>query len=400
MKRIIPMVMGLLFLAAGCQQPSVKEAKKEVYGKWSVSRANVLYSLARDHLAGGHVDKACSNAEEGLSLDPESKDLRFLLARIYIEKGYYSRSIGLLQLLVQQEQQDTQDKHPGLLAEMYYLLGAAQEKEGRLEEALASYNRSAELDRSTIAPILAATEVLVAMGNVEKAQDFLACQTGRYAPEPAAAELAGRLAMMRKQYVRAAKQFQLACDLDSENKRYPELLASAQYAAGEYAQAGETLNRLLRRKGYKGPAWVYTLLGDCMMARNRYEPAEKAYQKACLARPEEPAAWTRLAKAALAMNHLTKAIRSAHQARSLDANHLDAAILLGYSLLRVDKPDKAVEVLLDAAKAHPNDEIVLCLLGRAYGKMGRDDLAKQFYEAAGRIRPDSPLLEGLLAVAK
>jgi len=400
MKRYMMILTGLLVLAGGCQQPTIKESKTEAYGKWSVSRAKVMHSLARDHLMGGHVDKACSNAEEGLSMDPKNKDLQFLLARIYIEKGYYSRSIGLLQMLIQQEQQDAQTQRSGILAEVYYLLGVAQEKEGMLDEALASYNQSAELDRSTSAPIIAATEVLITKGQVAEAQDFLACQMVRYNPEPATAELAGRLAMMQKQYPQAARRLQLACDLDSKNMRYPELLASAQYAACDYKQAGETLGKLLRRKDYKGPAWVYTLLGDCLMARNRYEPAEKAYQQACLVRPDDPNCWARLAKAALAQNRLTKAIRSAHQARKLDADHLDASMLLGYSLMRIGKPENAVDVLLDAAKAHPDDEIVLCLLGRAYSQLGRNDLSRKFYDAAKRIQPDSQLLEGLLAIAK
>lgn len=400
MKRYAVILAGSLVLAVGCQQSTIKESKTEAYGKWAVSRANVMYSLARDHLMGGNVEKACSKAEEGLSLDPKNKELQFLLARIYIEKGYYGRSIGLLQMLIEQEQGGAQNQRSGSLAEMYYLLGVAQEKEGMLDEALASYNHSAEIDRSTSAPILAATEVLIARGEVEKAQDFLSCQMTRYNPEPATAELAGRLAMMRKQYPQAARHLQLACDLDSRNMRYPELLASAQYAAGAYKQAGETLGKLLRRKDYKGSSWVYTLMGDCMMSNRRYEPAEKAYQQACLLRPEDPNCWARLAKAALAQNRLTKAIRSAYKARDLDADNLDAGILLGYALMRVEKPQAAVDVLLDVSKAHPNDEIVLCLLGRAYSRMGRDDLSKRCYDAARQAQPDSRLLEGLLAIAK
>lgn len=400
MKRYLLTLSGLLVLTAGCQQPTIKESKSVAYGKWSASRAKVLHSLARDHLMGGNIDKACTQAEEGLSLDPQNKDLQYLLARIYIERGFYSRSIGLLNMLIEEEQRTAEAKRSPILADAYYLLGVAQEKHGLLEEALASYHHSAELDRSTAAPILAATEVLITQGHIAKAQDFLSCQGGRYPPEPATAELAGRLALMRKQYHQAAKHLQLACDLDAKNVRYPELLASAQYAGGEYKQAGETLAKLTRRKDYNGPAWVYTLLGDCLMARRRYAPAEQAYEKACVTRPDDPDGWARLAKAALAQNRLTRAIRSAHKARDLDADHFDAAVLLGYAMLRIDKPDKAVEVLIDASKAHPNDELILCLLGRSYDRMGRKDLSRRCYDAAKQIQPDSRLLEGLLAIAK
>jgi cytochrome c-type biogenesis protein CcmH/NrfG len=393
-------VLGLLVLATGCQQPTLKESKTEAYNKWSGSRAKVLHSLARDHLMGGHIDKACTKAEEGLSLDPTNKDLQYLLARIYIEKGFYSRSIGLLQMLIEGETKDAQTQRSSIIAEAYYLLGVAQEKSGLLEEALASYSQSVELDRSTSAPVLAAAEVLISKGQIDKAQDFLTCQMTRYTPEPATAELSGRLAMMQKQYHQAAKQWQLACDLDPKNMRYPEMLASAQYAAGEYKQAGETLSKLTRRRDYKGSAWVYSLLGDCLMAYHRYEPAEKAYDKACILRPEDPNCWARLAKAALAQNRMTKAIRSAHKARDLDADNLDASMLLGYAMIRIDKPKIAAEILVDAAKTHPKDELVLCLLGRAYSRMGRADLSRRCYDAAKRIQPDSQLLEGLLAIAK
>ncbi len=400
MKCFTFILTGFLMLAVGCQQPEMKESKKVAYDKWAASRANVLHSLARDHLMNGNIDKACAKAEEGLGLDPNSKDLQFLLARVYIEKGYYARSIGLLQSLADQEQSSDPARRSSILAEVHYLLGVAQEKEGKLDEAMASYNLSAQIDPSTSAPILAATEVLITKGQVAQAQDFLSCHMARYSPEPAMAELAGRLAMMQKQYQPASRHFQLACDLDSQNHRYPELLASAQYAGGEYRQAGETLSRLLRRKDYKAPTWIYTLQGDCMMANRRYEPAEKAYQHACLLRAEDPVCWTRLAKAALAQNRLTKAIRSAYKARDLDADNLDASVILGYSLMRIGKPELAVEVLLDICKGHPDEEVVLCLLGRAYSQLGQPELSRKYYEAARRVQPDSRLLEGLLAIAK
>lgn len=396
----IVLVFGLLLLAAGCQQQTIKESRKDAYGKWSVSRAKVLYSLAKDHLAGGFVDKACAKAEEGLSLDPTNKDLQMLLARIYIEKGFYTRAIALLEPLARSEREENAEKRSPLLAEVYYLLGAAQEKEGRLEEALASYNEAAELDRSTSAPIQAATEVLISSGKISEARDFLSAHMNRYAPEPALAELAGRLAIMRREYAEAAKYFQTACDLDPQNMRYPELLASAWYSAGEYARAGETLGKLIRRNGYKGGAWVYRLHGDCMMAQRHHQAAEKSYQRACLLRPDDADGWVRLAKAALVQNHLTKAIRSAHQARRIEEGHREASLLLGYALLRIDQPQKAADILAETVREHPRDELALCLLGRAYSRLGREDLAQQCYQAAARVQPDFPLLEGLRVSAR
>ena len=400
MKRIFLIAAVMMFSALGCTQPTLKESKTGAYDKWAKSRAKVLCSLASDHLYGGSMDNACRNAEEGLSLDPENKELQLLLAKIYIEKGFYGRAIGLLQGLRQREQQEATAQRSPIIAEVTYLLGAAQEKEGLLDEALASYTQAAEIDRSNAAPILAATEVIVAQGDLQKAQDFLTCHMGRYRPEAAIYELAGRLAMMRKQYAEAAKHFQMACDMDSKNMRYPEMLATAQYAGGDYHRAGETLNRLLRRSDYKGPPWVYKLQGDCLMAAQRFDPAQKAYQKAVDLRPEDPDSWARLAKAALAQNQLTKAIRSAYQARKLDTNHLEGGMILGFALLKIDKPEDAITVLSDIAKAHPDDDVVLCLLGRAYSKIGREDTAHKFYDAAARIRPGSVLSKELLASAK
>ncbi|HDY64773.1 MAG TPA: tetratricopeptide repeat protein [Phycisphaerae bacterium] len=138
------------------------------------------------------------------------------------------------------------------------------------------------------------------------------------------------------------------------------------------------------------------MLADCLLAEGNILEAKATYRQASQTRPKRAGIWASLAKVALMGNDLTLAMQGARRARKLDANHLDAAILLGYALLRKGEQKLACEVLRSAWNNHPDNTMLLSLLGRGYAETGREDEARECYALALRLEPQNKVAGELL----
>ncbi len=386
MKKIITAVIVLAVLA-GCNMSSVPEAKKEAYKRWYNTRARMLCSVAEEHLKVGQLKKAHNRAMEALSLDKDLNEARIVLAKVCIEQGEYDTAIAELTTV--------QEAAPAS-SEVYYLLGVALEKRGRYEEALQSYRHAYAIDDSNISPVIAAAEVLVAMNRVQEAQLYIESYMVRAYDDPGMYEIAGRLAMMRNQYDKAADYFEQASDLDCRNVRYREALGRARFFSGNYRKALSVFEGLEEEKDYVAQAWLYTMQGDCCMALGRMQDALALYQQASRLDKTSPGIWTSMAKAAMALNDAPRAILSARQALQLDANSLDAVIILGYALLKNHQTTRAISVLTQATSVHPDSSIIYCVLGMAHAQGGDFELASKCYSRALSIEPDNQLAKTLV----
>jgi tetratricopeptide (TPR) repeat protein len=282
---------------------------------------------------------------------------------------------------------------------VHYLLGVAQEKGGELESAMASYRKAYELDATCLEAILAIGEVLVEMDEPAEALTYVEQHLKVVQNSPGAFELAGRLAMMLEDYDKAERYCQVARDLDSKNPCYLESLARAQFLGGRYASAVATLEELAVADAYKDRAWVYLMRADCLLALGRPGEAQEACRQASELEPGNPAAWSGLAKAHLAMADFHRAMCAAREAMKLDDTDSTAAMVLGYVLVRDGQAEQAVAVLTPACTANPQDATLRCLLGRAYAAAGNAEGAKECYAAALGAEPDNVLARELAAGA-
>ena len=382
-------VTAIVVLAAtGCQK-SVRESRLEADTRWHRMRSRITYAEAGEHLKAGRLAAAASKAQETLTLDGAFTDARVLLGKIHIERGHYDQAIEELD-------RSCRELPPSKSAHAWYLLGVAQEKYGQLDQAFTSYQRSHSLDGTNMAAVTATAEVLVAMGQVRRAQLYLEIYIPKAAGETSMFELAGRLAVMQKEYDKAVGFYQRACDEDRKNLRYRESLGSAQFYGGHYAEAAETLKGLAEARAEQTPSWMHTMLGDSYMALGRAGEARRWYVSASESSPSTPEVWVNLAKVEMSLEDMPRAIMAARQALQLNVRHLDAVVLLGYALVREGKVDPAVRALTEAAKLHPGSVMVRCLLGRAYALGGEHAEALRCYSAALRLEPDNQMAKELL----
>jgi len=378
----------VVLIASGCQRaPSFAKQQDDAQHRWSNARASVALRVAENRLDSGALDDAHKAAEQALEIDPNNHEARIVLARVLIEKGRFTEAADVLNRACQARPQD---------AKAVYYLGVAQEKSGRLEEALDTYRRAYGLDESDLSPIKASAEVLVALGRERAALLQIESYLPKAPDDAAMYELAGRLALMGKEYDKAVEYLQHLRDMDFQNVRYSELLAKAQLGARQHAQLVDNLTELLARKNYEAPTWVYLMLGDAYLAQGQGRNAFNAYFTASEREPRQVEIWLSLSRAAIAMDDAPRAVGSAQRALMLAAGDVNAQLLLGCAFLKDSQPSRAVLVLTGAAADHPDNPTVQCLLGRAHAALGQKDRAVKCYTEAIRLDPGSELAKQLL----
>jgi len=379
----------LVLIAAGCQGTGTpfSEQQLDAQTRWSKARASVALRVAENRLSAGALDEAHKAAQQAMTLEPDRYEAKIVLGRVLIEKGRFTEAAEIFRQACQ--------SHPNDVKAVYYL-GVAQEKNGRLEDALATYRRAYGLDESDVGPIKAAAEVLVAMGQPRAAMLQIESYLPKAQNDPGMYELAGRLALMGKEYDKAADYFQQVLDMDSQNVRYAELLARAQHSAGRYAALVDNLTSLIGRKDYETPTWVYLMLGDAYLAQHRGKEAFNAYFTASERQPGRVEVWLSLSRAALAMNDSPRAVASAQRALQVSESDINAQLLLGYSLLRDSQPARAILVLTDAAADHPASSTIQCLMGQAHAAIGQKAEAIRCYTVALRLEPGNMVARQLL----
>jgi tetratricopeptide (TPR) repeat protein len=385
MKQIVLIVI-VLAAAAGCQTTKLEDSKAQAQKRWFHTRAQMVLGVAVEQLKNGQLDKAASKAQEALALDGDLEEARVLLGKVYVEQGEYAAAIV--------ELHKASDRQP-MAAEPLYLTAVAEERSGQLQLALEHYRRSQALDPNNLEPVKAAAEVMIQLNRAAEARLYLENYISSASSDPGMYELAGRLAMIERDYAKASGYYQRAHSLDAANRRYREALGEAQVLNHEYAEAAETFGDLLADKSYKPNSIFLCRLGECHLALNKPLLARDDFFQASELAPEVAGVWVGLSKSALAGGDAARAILSARKALELEPQNADAVVLLGYALLRDGQNQAALSVLETSAKARPEDSTLQCVLGRAYAANGNADRATTCYRQALRLDPQNPLARDL-----
>ncbi|MCY2931986.1 MAG: tetratricopeptide repeat protein [Planctomycetota bacterium] len=389
LERILAIALGVtLALLSGCDTTTTSDAKKESSQRWGRTRAQVVAEIADELLRVGKLADAEAKANEAITSDPSCVPARITLAKVYIEQGRYQSATAELTRLSSEGKES---------ADTVYLLGISLEKQGRLKDSLACYYRAQGMTTVGYAPIAAAAEVLVAMGQPQKAREVVDRHLANAKGDVTMVEVAARLAMMLKEYPRAIELYRQCCDLDGENPGYRMALVRAQWLAGQYEDTLGTLTKLAQTRKYALSAWVYAMQGDCATELNRTGEARRAYREAVRLEPTTAGLWVKLARADLTAGAAEEAVRSADQAVALDPKSADAALILGYALLRNGQNDRAAAAMKEATGMVPDSVTAWCLLGKAQAALGDEPAARSSYGKAQAIEPDNATVKELLA---
>lgn len=380
-------------LLAGCQSsPDHQKTQREAaQQQWNQTRAGIMHSLALDQFKTGNFDKARRTVDEALTIDPQNIQLHILSARISIEQNRLDQADQQLkQALVLNPQS----------AEALYYSGIVAQRWQKFEEALAYYTRASEAQPIEPAYLLARAEMLTMLDRRPEALSALQDKLVYFEHSAVLRDAVGQLLMQEGQYVKAADLFRQASILAGDDLSIREHLATAQFFAGDYRSASETLSRLVDNPAYAERTDLLVMLGEAYLQNGQLVQSRQILLKATSLDPASTPAWMGLGKTALALNDFQRAESAIRRAISLSPESADTHLSLGYLRMRQGQYEQAVRSFQTANRLNPLDAVSLCLIGRVYELQGQHDEALAWYGKALRTNPQEELALRLMATAQ
>jgi tetratricopeptide (TPR) repeat protein len=400
MVRLVLVSMWACLVGCAGMVGHMDKDKQDAAEQWQENRAKVHADLARSYHETGDLKNARLKCEEALAMQPLDTNLRIRLVRICLDQNDPRSAMTHLKKLEEDRARYELDPNSVRMWKVFYFKGVAMERQNKFSDALACFLEARKLKPDESACSLAIAEVYVEMGKPIAANDDLHKHVNVMADDPAAAEIAGQIALLLQQYDPAIRYFNHARDLDPRNTRYQELLAEAYYRKGNLPQAGRTIERLMEQQNYEPSAMAWALLGDCRTAQGRTPDAILAYRKSCEIEANNAQYHLMLARAMIEGRDWPGAIPVARRAASLQPGKLEGSLVLGYAQLQYGQTEAAIATFVRARRKHPKDAILLCLLARAYMDNSQPKLAIETLKTAQLYHPKNPAVKQLLLKAQ
>ena len=279
----------------------------------------------------------------------------------------------------------------------YSTLGAAFWRVDRLHEALEAFEAALELDPEETANLLAASELAMLTGDVNKQKRYLrrARHFGAEEGTENLWELLREFGKKDQDDAGTAEHDRTIAVMDAVIRLNPEddcaymKRGLAYYSKGEDDLALSDLDAVLRLN--PDHAGAYVLRGSIFGHRKQWGRLVDDMTELIRLRPESAMAYYKRGLAFGEQDLSDEAITDLGEAIRLDPNHADAYRARGDCLRYRGEYDRAIEDFDTALQLDPNNAAAHLGRGGAYRMKGEPDLAIADYNAAIRLKPRDPL---------
>jgi tetratricopeptide (TPR) repeat protein len=283
-----------------------------------------------------------------------------------------------------------------------YLLGAADQAAGRLDDAAAAFTRALEmspgLSPGTAAGWVHLGEIRLLQGRPEEAEAALRKAAAVPATNAAARSLLGQAALARRDFKAAVEHLEAALAAVPAANRLHYPLALAYRGLNDRARAEEHLARA-GQVGLKAPDPLLDGVADLRLGERvalmrgrvaaqagRYADAAREFRKALATRPESVEARVNLGSVLASAGDHDGAAGQLRDALRLDPSNVTAHFNLG-SLLAGSAPAEARPHLEAVVAARPEDAEARRLLAQALRDGGHLPEALEQYAQALALAP-------------
>ncbi|GJQ30173.1 MAG: hypothetical protein HBSAPP03_20570 [Phycisphaerae bacterium] len=350
------------------------------------------YQMAHQAYLATDLPKALKHVEYSLELNPPVVKSHILKGRILMEMSNLEAAAIAFR---RAEELDPKN------VDAWYYQGLMAERLDRKEEALRRYAGAANLDGTNPQYPIAAAEILVAMDQIDAAEQLLTEGLTKFEHSAGVRQTLGHIAMLKDNPEKAAKHFGEARLLDPEDDRILEDLAGAQIACGKFAQAESNLAHLLNDKKHADRRDLLRLRAKCLAQINR--PVECRDILLRLTKTTEGTsdfeAWSDLGRVSVELRDYSRVKDAAARCLGIDPTRPEGYVLRGLEQRsRGDHASSANAFAQAVERGRTADNLIL--LGLSLQDLGRADDARTCFEAALRLSPNHPIAAKLLASAQ
>lgn len=393
------LLAGVLFFtmctAAGCNGSRehgkyTSEHKAQAQERMSMLKSGTEWQMAHQQFLAGELDKSLKTIEKSLTLNPKVAKSHVLKGRILIEKGKLEAARESL-LTAEELQADN--------VEAQYYLGIVHEQFSQPEEALARYQKAADLDTSNPQYVIAAAEMLMKLNRVDEAEQLLTSRKQNYEYNAAVRQTLGHVAMMRNDLKAAAQHFNEALLLAPDDAAILEDLAQAELKRGGYAEAEFALAQLCEKEPAKDRIDLKQMRAKCLLAMNRAVEARTLLLEIVEDKQgsRDFSVWTDLGNVSAVLKDKPHLRLSGMRAVALEPNRHEGYALKAIYNRMEGRPEDALANLNDAVERCGSDTGPYVLKALVLQDLGRPFEAKQTLETALGLNPENARAKTLLA---
>ncbi len=345
-------------------------------------RSYVLYTM-------GRLDESVADLRRVLTLKPDSYEAHYNLAIALAEVCTPARQLDAA--IAEAEaavrlQPDVADAH--------MLLGDLYRQRGAYEDALAQFQRAAELAPDRPEPYELLSSVQSALGltaDAEKSRRTALALRQKAVGDKAVDAFQAHLGLADAyvaagEYDKAIAEYQAASTLKPDDYRVHWGLGNAYYWSGKADQAEAEYKAWAT--GWPKDANAHLLLGLFYMEHAKTQEAIAELKQAAALAPCDPSAHLLLASIYFGQEDYGSAIHALEQARRIEPQDASTLYMLGNLYYLQGDLEDALQRLQDAVALKPDLAEAHYSLGLVYSDMGEDERSASEHALAVRYAPD------------
>jgi tetratricopeptide (TPR) repeat protein len=282
-----------------------------------------------------------------------------------------------------------------------YLLAYVHQQKGRLEQAAQYYRKALAVKPDHLPAKLRLAEVYIGLEQFDRAEPLLEAAASSDALKAAALSGLGQIALARRDYQRAATQFEQALAAAPDASRLHYSLAMAYRGLNDLARARYHLEQRGEHEPEIPDALIdglqtlstgpHTLYRYAMSAvrEHRYDAAVEAFREALEMEPDNVNAQVSLARTLYLAGDRVAAQESLERVLTRLPNHPLANLLLGVLYEPKQSPDRAIAAYRRALQGDPAQAGAHYHLANALARSGRYEAAVPHYAQTLQQAPDN-----------
>lgn len=353
-------------------------------------KSGTEYSMAMQAFTSGDLDRAMKRIEASLAANPEVSKSHVLKGRILAEKGQLGPAMTSLDQAITIDPNDF---------EAWYYQGVTFERLSRPADAMAKFQKAAELDPTSAQYRLAAAENMIDQGLIDEARTYLLEGNDRFEHNAATRQTLGHIAMLSGDASQAATYFTEARLLAPEDRSIVEDLVNAQIASGRFAEAEYNLGQLLTAPDNADRRDLRHLRAQCLMEIDRAVEARTIFQELTRGPQGETdvEAWIGLGRVAYTIGDDRTLYSAASRLVSIAPTRCEGPMLRALHQRSAGQREAALDNLNIAARLAPQDRTVLMLRSLVLSELGRTAEAADGLRALLALEPENTAAAQLLA---
>lgn len=354
--------------------------------RMNVVSAQVNFDQSKQLFATGQLDKALREIDKAIERYPESGEYYLLRGRILQEQARLEQALAAFTTAL--------EKNPKLADAQYYA-GVIYQRWSDDEQAFTCYNQAFEIAPDRVHYLQAAAESLVAMGELDKAEQLIEPKLAYFEHNASLRQLQAQIAMLKGDAKRAAALYSEARMLNPDDQTVLEEMMWAQYAAGMFSQCFDSA-RTLQTLAKEPRQDLVHLEARCLAMMGRGVEARELYLQLCKTRAGDPSVWSELGTLAWELGDYRSLAQASVQMMAIAPERYEGYLFRAVNEKHKGNQAQAVELFREACNRAGGVTLPFLMLGQALEQSGDVTGARTAYNDALQTDPDSAEAKALL----